>query len=326
MLGRFILSSVLASLLVATCTAEPARSGRSSSGKSRGGKARAPVIHPSRIALPENQGEDEVEEGDMDGSKLFTADTETMPAGLWSVNIGYFLSLADRQFDDRGAQNSLGETRRSDLYILSASTGLSENADLTILGAANRLNDQYPDDNLPASGLGSVQGAGLTNVALQLRWRLVEDEGDGFSLAVIGGPALQQSLITDDEDTLYHANAGFVGWQQSVVLRQDLDPFSTCLELFYGFPLASGPNTFQQFGANLGVGWKANEWLLPVAELNYIKVLPYGDTTVDSLAATVGVVLKPNSTSAISLGVQKTLCGRNVENFTTYTVSGSLSF
>ena len=277
-------------------------------------------MHPSRIATPENEDEE------LDGSKLFTADTETTPAGLWSVNVGYFLSLADRAFDDHGAQQSLDEIRRSELYILSATTGLSEDFDLTVLGAATRVEDRFGDDNLPASGLTAVQGAGLTNLAIQARWRLIADEGDGFSLALIGGPGLQQSLIPDEENSLYRTSLGFVTWQQSLVVRQDWDPFSTNLELYYGFPLASGVNTFQQFGANLGVGWNANEWLLPVVELNYTKVIPFAGTSVESLAGTVGLVLKPDPTSAISLGVQKTLLGRNLESFTTYTVSGSLSF
>lgn len=310
--------------------APPKASTRSSAqGKARvikSSRAHPPVLHPGRIAQPELPSEPSPEAPDLDGSKLFTADTETLPQGTWSLNAGYFVSNARTTFDEGGAPQPLGGTRRSELFIASASLGVSPDMDLTLLATANRLDDLFHTNPDLSAGLGPVQGAGLTNLSLQARWRLVRDEGHGFSLALVGGPALQEQLQVDDEDTSYQVGGGFGAWQQSLVLRQDLAPWSANLELFYAFPLASSPGTFQQYGANLGLGYNVSEWALPVVELNYSKALPYGDSSIDSLAATLGVILKPNPTSALSLGVQKTLCGRNVESFTTYCVSGSVSF
>ncbi len=304
---------------------QPART-RSAKGRASSGKARPGVVHPSRIALPENPTDDE---DDLDGSKLFTADTETLPKGDWSLNLAYFLSQAKSTFDDTGDLSDLGGTRRSEIFVLSASAGLSEDADLTLVATGNRVNDRFTlasSDQADSPGLGPVQGAALTNLALQARWRLVADEGDGFSLALIGGPALQELLQLDDEDTLYTIRGSFASWQQSLVLRKDFDRFSANLELFYGFPFASGTQTFQQYGANLGLGYNANSWLLPVVELNYTKALPFQDSSVESLAGTLGVIIKPGPTAAFSLGVQKTLWGRNIESFTTYCATGSINF
>ncbi len=76
-------------------------------------------LHPARL----NAGEESDEEPDhVDGSKLFTGDTETSPVGEWSLSAAYLLSDAHQAFDDTTQLAPLGSHRRSDLYVASLSS------------------------------------------------------------------------------------------------------------------------------------------------------------------------------------------------------------
>ncbi|CAN0456767.1 unnamed protein product, partial [Phaeothamnion confervicola] len=168
-----------------------------------------------------------------------------------------------------------------------------------------------------------VGGSGPTGGSLTLHWHCWEDEG-GRSLSISGGPVLQEQLLQDA--AVYRPSPSFLSWQQSAVFRQDFKPFSANFEVYYAFPIQSSASSFQQFGANLALGWEANSWLLPVAELNYGNLLPLDGSPSESLGVTLGVVVKPTEQTNITLGAQKTVLGRNIESFTTYTVGTSVQF
>lgn len=290
----------------------PSAGGRRSS--TRGGGVHAPRISPG----------DPDDDRHVDGSKLFTNDTDTTPGGGGSFSFSYLVSTARRGFDLSGSRQDLGLKRTSELLVGAVSLGLTDDIDLTLQGSFSRLADLYPNVSNPSSdAFGSVRGAGFSNASAVARWRFFED-GGGRSAALTAGPMIQAELVPGDHT--YDRAPSFTAWQQSLILRQDLDPISIDLELFGNFPVSGNSTSFSQYGFNLGVGFDVIDWLLPIVELNYARVLPAGDTAAESLSASLGFLYKPAPDASLNVGVQRTLSGRNIEDTTTYLVGGSINF
>ena len=313
-------ATVLSCILVWTQAAGAQEAHGSVKGKSAGKGAKG--VHTSRSGSAEDDDEDG---SSVDGGKIFTGDTDVVPVGQWTASFNYLVSNARRGFDEKGALVPLGLNRKAEQYIGSLSSGLVENLDLTVQGGFNRQADAlgaFGGINFPI-GAGSVGGAGPSGVSLTLHWHLWEDEG-GRSLSISGGPILQEQLLQDA--TVYSPSPSFLSWQQSAVFRQDFKPFSANFEIYYAFPIASSASSFQQSGANLALGWEANSWLLPVVELNYANLLPLDGPPSESLGVTAGIVLKPSEHINVTLGLQRSIVGRNIESFTTYTVGTAVQF
>jgi hypothetical protein len=289
------------------------------SAKGRSGSRGAKGVHTSSSGNAEDTDDDD---STIDGSKIFTGDTDVVPVGQWSTSFNYLTSNAKRGFDEKGAQVPLGLSRKAEQYLGSLTTGLVENLDLTLVGGFTRQADAlgaFGGTNFPLG----VGGSGPSVASLTAHWHCWEDAG-GRSLSISGGPVLQEQLR--NETTVYRPGPSFLSWQQSAVFRQDFKPFSANLEVYYAFPIQSSSSSFQQFGANLALGWQANSWLLPVVELNYGNLLPLDGPPSESLGITLGVVLKPTDQINLVLGVQKTILGRNIESFTTYAVGTTVQF
>ena len=264
---------------------------------------------------------------DLDGSKIFTNGATPQDPGTFNLNLQYLTSSATSEFIEGGGRQLLGGGRNSQLFTLSVSAGLAEDLDLTLNGGLNNLRDgiqEDPDEEEFILGSGSARGSGLTNMNASLRWRFWQDQEEGRSLAFATGPAFNSNL--QKIGTNYEINGSFLAWQQSLLFRQDFDPFVGNVEIYYSFPVHSGDQTFRQFSTNLALGWNANEWLLPVVELNYTSITPTQNDPIENLAVTGGVILKPNDDLSFTLGVQKAVAGRNTEHYTTYTVGTSINF
>ena len=264
---------------------------------------------------------------DLDGSKIFTTDTAPLDPGSFSLNFSYLTSNANTEFIGGGGRALLNGGRQSQLFNLSVGAGLAENLDVTVTSGLNNLQDslqQDPDEDEFALGGGGARGSGLTNLNASFRYRFWQDEEEGRSLAFTAGPALNADLQRSGEN--YQVNGSFLAWQQSLLFRQDFDPFVANLEVYYSFPVQSSATTFRQFSTNMALGWNANDWLLPVVELNYSSVTPSENVPIESLAITGGLILKPTDFWQVSLGVQRSVAGRNTENYTSFTVGTSVSF
>ncbi|MBX3172548.1 MAG: hypothetical protein KF760_34410 [Candidatus Eremiobacteraeota bacterium] len=264
---------------------------------------------------------------DLDGSKIFTTDTSPQEPGTFSLNLQYLTSTATTEFASGGGRSLLGGGRQSQLFNLSVAAGLADNLDLTLTSGLNNLQDSLqedPDEDEFSLGGGGARGSGLTNLNASLRWRFWQDEEEGRSLAFTTGPALNSDLQKVGGN--YQVNGTFLAWQQSLLLRQDFDPFVANLEIYYSFPLQSSEQTYRQFSTNMGLGWNANDWLLPVVELNYSSVTPSLNEPIESLSVTGGLILKPSEAWQFTLGVQRSVAGRNIENYTSFTLGTSVNF
>lgn len=264
---------------------------------------------------------------DLDGSKIFTTDTTPLDPGTFNLNFSYLTSNANSEFIGGGGRALLNGGRQSQLFNLSIGAGLAENLDVTVTSRLNNLRDsleQDPDEEEFALGGGAARGSGLTNLNASFRWRFWQDEVEGRSLAFATGPAFNADLQRNGDN--YQVNGTFLAWQQSLLFRQDFDPFVANLEVYYSFPLRPSDTTFRQFSTNMGLGWNANDWLLPVVELNYSSVTPAVNDPIESLSVTGGLILKPTDWWQVSLGVQRSVAGRNTENYTSFTVGTSVSF
>lgn len=264
---------------------------------------------------------------DLDGSKVFTTDTTPLDPGSYSLSLQYLTATANHEFSGGGGHVLLGGSRQSQLWNVSAGAGLADNLDLTVTSGLNNLQDSLqgdPDEEEFSLGGGGARGSGLTNLNASLRWRFWRDEEEGRSLAFTTGPALNGDLQKIGDN--YEVNGTFLAWQQSLLLRQDFDPFVANWEVYYSFPVHPNGQTFRQFSTNMALGWNANDWLLPVMELNYSSVTPQQDDPIESLSVTAGVVLKPSDDFSLTLGVQRAVAGRNIEKYTSFTVGTSVSF
>ncbi len=268
-----------------------------------------------------------VQAQDLDGSKIFTTGTDTLDPGAYSLNLQYLTSTATTEFISGGGRSALGGGRQSQIFNLSVGAGLADNLDLTITSGLNSLQDSLqddPDQEEFSLGGGAARGSGLTSLNASLRWRFWQDPEGGRSLAFTTGPALNSDLQKVGSN--YQVNGTFFAWQQSLLFRQDFDPFVANLEIYYSFPVQANDRTFRQFSTNMGLGWNANEWLLPVVELNYSSVTPSQNEPIESLSVTGGVILKPSDDWQLTLGVQRSVAGRNIESYTSFTVGTSVSF
>lgn len=264
---------------------------------------------------------------DLDGSKIFTTDTSTQPPGTFSLNLQYLTSTATSEFVSGGGRSLLGGGRQSQLFNMSVAAGLADNLDLTLTSGLNNLQDSLsddPDEEEFSLGGGGARGSGLTNLNASLRWRFWEDEEEGRSLAFTTGPAVNSDLHRVGSN--YQVDGTFLAWQQSLLFRQDLAPFVANLEVYYSFPVRPDDKTFRQFSTNMGLGWNADDWLLPVVELNYSSVTPSQSEPIENLAVTGGLIFKPTQDWQFSLGVQRSVAGRNIENYTSFTMGTSINF
>jgi len=268
-----------------------------------------------------------VQAQELDGSKIFTTDTTPVEPGSFSLSLQYLTSTASTEFSGGGGHVLLGGGRQSQLWTASAAAGLADNLDLTVNSGLNNLQDSLqedPDEDEFSLGGGAARGSGLTNLNASLRWRFWQDEEEGRSLAFTTGPAVNGDLQKNGDN--YQVNGTFLAWQQSLLFRQDFDPFVANLEVYYSFPVRPNGQTFRQFSTNAALGWNANDWLLPVVELNYSNITPEQNEPIESLAITGGLVLKPTQDWQLTLGVQRSLAGRNIEKYTTFTVGTSVNF
>ena len=264
---------------------------------------------------------------ELDGTKIFTTSTVPQDPGTFNLSLQYLTSSAKSEFTGGGGRQVLGGGRQSQLTTLSVSAGLAENLDLTVNSGLNNLRDSLendPDDEEFALGSGSARGAGLTNLNASLRYRFWQDQEEGRSLAFTTGPAFNANLKKVGAN--YEVDGTFLAWQQSLLFRQDFDPFVGNVEIFYSFPLRPGDQTFRQFSTNLALGWNANDWLLPVVELNYSSVTPRQNDPIESLSVTGGVILNLADNWQLTLGVQKPVAGRNLEDYTSFTMGTSVNF
>lgn len=264
---------------------------------------------------------------DLDGSKIFTTDTTPLDPGTFSLGLQYLTSSGNSEFISGGGRSLLNGGRQSQLFTLSVAAGLADNLDVTLSSGLNNLQDSLqgdPDEEEFSLGGGGARGSGLTNLSASFRWRFWQDEEEGRSLAFTAGPALNGDLQKNGDN--YQVNGNFLAWQQSLLFRQDFDPFVANLEVYYSFPVQPNDATFRQFSTNMALGWNANDWLLPVVELNYSSVTPAINDPIESLSVTGGLIFKPTEEWQLNVGVQRSVAGRNIENYTSYTVGSSLSF
>lgn len=264
---------------------------------------------------------------ELDGSKIFTTGTNPQEPGTFSLSLQYLTANAHTEFLGGGGRQLLGGSRNTQLSTLSVSAGLVEDLDLTINAGLNNLRDNLqedPDEEDFIFGSGSARGSGLTNFNANLRYRFWQDQEEGRSLAFSTGPAFNANLQKLGSN--YQINGSFVAWQQSLLFRQDFDPFVGNVEIYYSFPVNPGAQTYRQFSTNLAVGWNALDWLLPVVELNYSSLSPTHNDPIENLAVTAGVILKPEDDLSFTLGVQKAVAGRNTETYTGFTLGTSVNF
>ena len=225
---------------------------------------------------------------------LITDDPDTQGKGKFQIEVN-----GESGFDKETAAGATVKTRGSELAT-SLSYGVTKEVDL-IVGIP------YQDYSVKADGATVAEKSGLSDVAIEVKWRFFEK--DGFALALKPGV----SLPTGDEKK--GLGTGKTGYGAFIIASKELEPLTFLVNLGYIRNENKADEQVDLRHISAAALYKATEHLTIVANIGQETNTEKG-ADKDPAFALAGVIYAVSESFAVDFGIKAGL--NDVEMDVTY--------
>lgn len=257
---------------------------------------------------------------EVEPTKLVCQDASPMDPGTGEIAVGGSHHRATAAFDDAGGRLDRGGLAITRELNASLTYGLVEDIDAGAALAWWRVSDQAADPD---------RGQGLTDLALNAKWRCAAWTGDDATAALafiptVVAPFGRSHDNTDDLPTASRhwtaglalagcGNWGRLAWNADVGWNQALGDAET-REGYCG-----------TFYADAALGWQLTDWFQPEVDLGWLRDRMDEGDAARAVLGTLGCQCT-FAWGRFAGGVQRVLAGRNTDATTSFLATLTLGF